>query len=362
LIINSQNNIDLVSTRLIIGIVFSTTMLACVQKKQHNNSSTENLKAPSGMVWIPGGEFTMGTNDPQSYDHEKPAHRVKVDGFWMDETEVTNLQFKIFTDATNYITTAEKAPDWNELKKQLPPGTPMPEKELLVAGSVIFNPPSYAVSLDDYSKWWSWKPQVDWRHPQGPESNLEGKWNHPVVHVSYDDAVAYCKWAGKRLPTEAEWEFASRDGKENLTYSWGNEMKPNGKIMANTYQGAFPVKNLIEDGFESTSPVKSFPANQYGLYDMIGNCWEWTSDFYDISYYEECLKKGLVVNPTGPDHSYDPNEPLAEKHVTRGGSFLCATDYCSNYRPSARQASARDTGMSHIGFRCVVDREMLTQK
>src|SRR5688572_6130760 len=171
-------------------------MLACVQKKQNNNSSTENLKAPEGMVWIPSGEFTMGTNDPQSYDHEKPAHRVKVDGFWMDETEVTNLQFKKFTDATQYVTTAEKAPDWNELKKQLPPGTPMPEKELLVAGSVIFNPPSYAVSLDDYSKWWSWKPQVDWRHPQGPESNLEGKWNHPVVHVSYDDAVGYCKCAG----------------------------------------------------------------------------------------------------------------------------------------------------------------------
>jgi formylglycine-generating enzyme required for sulfatase activity len=336
----------------------SVLMLSCSQQKPGGGASTEHANAPAGMVWVPGGEFTMGSDDPQSYDHEKPAHRVKVDGFWMDETEVTNAQFKTFTDATHYVTTAEQAPDWNELKKQLPPGTPMPDKELLVPGSVLFTPPPHAVSLDDYSKWWSWKPQVDWRHPEGPGSSLQGKWNHPVVHVSFDDAIAYCAWAGKRLPTEAEWEFASREGKENLTYSWGNEMKVNGKIMANTFQGAFPVTNLREDGFESTSPVKSFPANQYGLYDLIGNSWEWTSDYYDVGYYQECLEKGVVVNPTGAAHSNDPNEPLSEKHVTRGGSFLCATDYCSNYRPSARQASARDTGMSHIGFRCVIDKRM----
>lgn len=334
-------------------------MLACNGAREKGFTpevadKASNKAAPPGMVWIPGGEFTMGTDDPESYQYERPAHRVKVDGFWMDVTEVTNAQFKAFVDATGYITTAEKKPEWEELKKQLPPGTPKPASDVLVPGSLTFNPPVYAISLDDYSQWWSWKKGASWNHPEGPGSNIEGKDNFPVVHVSYDDAAAYCKWAGKRLPTEAEWEFASRGGKEGQPYSWGEEFRPNGKFMANTFQGVFPGKNTGDDGFSGSSPVKAFPPNDYGLYDIIGNCWEWTIDYYNVNYYSELAKAGLAINPSGAKKTYDPQEPYAEKHVTRGGSFLCAEDYCVNYRPSARQGSAFDSGMSHISFRCVV--------
>ncbi len=314
------------------------------------------------MVWIPGGEFTMGTNDKDAYPYERPAHRVKVDGFWMDITEVTNADFKKFVDATGYITTAEKKPEWEELKKQLPPGTPKPDKMVLEAGSLTFNPPEFTVSLDDYSQWWSWSSGTNWKHPQGPKSSIEGRENYPVVHVSFDDAAAYCKWAGKRLPTEAEWEFASRGGREGQRYSWGEDFNPGGKFMANTFQGVFPGKNTSDDGFPEASPVKSFPPNDYGLYDIIGNCWEWTSDYFNINYYEELSKQGVAMNPKGPDKPYDPQEPYADKHVTRGGSFLCAENYCVNYRTSARQASAFDTGMSHIGFRCVTTPSMIKGK
>lgn len=307
------------------------------------------------MVWIPGGEFTMGTNDEDSYPFEKPAHRVKVDGFWMDATEVTNAQFKAFVDATGYVTTAEKKPSWEELKKQLPPGTPKPSEDILQAGSLTFSPPEFAVSLDDYSQWWSWTTGTNWKHPDGPGSTLEGKERYPVVHVSYDDAVAYATWAGKRLPTEAEWEFASRGGKEQQRYSWGNEFAPSGKFMANTFQGGFPSKNTGDDGFSGASPVKSFPPNDYGLYDIIGNCWEWTADYYNVNYYSELAAKGMAVNPKGASAPYDPQEPFATKRVTRGGSFLCADNYCVNYRPSARQGSSFDSGMTHISFRCVKD-------
>jgi formylglycine-generating enzyme required for sulfatase activity len=325
----------------------------------HSKGSTSQKSNPPDMVWIPGGEFTMGTNDPSSYPYERPAHRVRVDGFWMDITEVTNKDFKKFTDATGYVTTAETKPDWEQLKKELPPGTPKPADDVLVAGSLIFSPPAYAISLDDYSKWWSWRTGADWRHPEGPGSTIEGKENFPVVHVSYDDAVAYCKWAGKRLPTEAEWEFASRGGREGQRFSWGDDFNPGGRFMANTFQGVFPSTNSSDDGFAGSSPVKSFPPNDYGLYDMIGNCWEWTSDFYNVQYYEDLASKGLAINPKGAEKSYDPNEPFATKYVTRGGSFLCAENYCVNYRPTARQGSAFDSGMSHIGFRCVATPDML---
>ena len=323
-----------------------------------NDAETDSA-ATSGMVWIPGGEFTMGTDDPESYPYERPAHRVRIDGFWMDATEVTNARFRMFVDATGYITTAEKKPEWEELKKQLPPGTPKPSGLQLAAGSLTFTPPPYAVSLEDYSQWWSWTNGTDWKHPKGPNSNITGKDNYPVVHVSYDDAVAYCAWAGKRLPTEAEWEFASRGGKEGQRYSWGNDLYPAGKFMANTFQGVFPGNNLAEDGFAGSSPVKSFPPNGYGLFDIIGNCWEWTYDLYNTNYYNELSKQGLAVNPKGATKSYDPAEPYSKKHVTRGGSFLCAEDYCMNYRPSARQGTAFDSGMSHISFRCVVTLPML---
>lgn len=313
----------------------------------------QGSEKPDGMVWIPGGEFTMGTDDPQAYDHERPAHQVKVDGFWMDETEVTNKQFKAFTDATGYVTVAERKPDWEEIKKQLPAGTPKPADSLLVAGSLKFTPPDEAVLLNDYSQWWSWEPGASWQHPEGKNSDLAGRWNHPVVHIAHEDAVAFCKWAGKRLPTEAEWEFASRGGKDQLRYGWGNELTVQGKYRANIFQGSFPNRDLAEDGFSSTSPVKSFPPNDYGLYDIIGNVWEWTSDLYDAQYFTVLAGHTISENPKGPGRSFDPQEPYIVKYVTKGGSYLCASDYCSNYRPSARQATAFDSGQSHIGFRCV---------
>lgn len=314
------------------------------------------------MVWIPGGEFTMGTNDPESYEYERPAHRVKIDGFWMDATEVTNAQFKAFVDATGYVTTAEKKPEWEELKKQLPPGTHKPADDNFSPGSLTFSPPAYVVSLDDYSQWWVWTNGANWKQPEGPGSTIKGKDSHPVVHVSYDDAVAYATWAGKRLPTEAEWEFASRGGRDGQRYSWGEEFNPGGKFMANTFQGVFPGKNTGDDGFTASSPVKTFPPNDYGLYDIIGNCWEWTLDYYNVNYYQELAKAGLAINPKGAGKSYDPQEPFADKHVTRGGSFLCSETYCVNYRPSARQGSAFDSGMSHISFRCVVTPSMIDGK
>ena len=323
-----------------------------------SNGSATGKTNPPGMVWIPGGEFTMGTDDQESYPYERPAHRVRVGGFWMDVTEVTNAEFKKFVDATGYLTVAEKKPDWEELKRQLPPDTPKPAESTLVPGSLVFSPPSFTISLEDYSQWWSWRNGTDWKHPEGAGSSIEGKDNYPVVHIAYDDAVAYCKWAGKRLPTEAEWEIASRGGREGQRFSWGNEFNPQGRFMANTFQGVFPSSNSGDDGFVGNAPVKSFPPNDYGLYDMIGNCWEWTSDYYNVNYYGELSKKGLAINPKGASKPYDPNEPYAVKYVTRGGSFLCAENYCVNYRPSARQGSSFDSGMSHIGFRCVVTPDM----
>ena len=325
------------------------------RRSTEERADTGGTKARPGMVWIPGGEFIMGTDDPESYEHERPAHTVQVSGFWMDETEVTNAQFKAFTDATKYVTVAERKPDWEELKKQVAPGVPKPADSLLVAGSLTFQKPSEPVMLNDYSLWWKWQPGADWRHPEGKGSDLEGRWNHPVVHVAYEDAMAYCKWAHKRLPTEAEWEFASRGGKQQERYSWGKEVTPNGKFMANTYQGSFPMSNTKDDGFERTSPVKSFPPNPYGLYDIIGNVWEWTNDWYDVNYYKTLAASRVSVNPHGPANSYDPQEPYAQKRVSRGGSFLCASTFCVNYRPSARQGTAFDSGSSNIGFRCVAD-------
>ena len=331
-------------------------LLSCNVERQHDDAKESNSQPAEkiqGMVWVPGGTFIMGTDEPDTYDHERPAHQVQVVGFWMDETEVTNEQYKAFVEKTGYITVAERKPEWEDLRKQSPPGTPRPHDSLLVAGALVFNPPKETVMLNDYSQWWRWLPGTDWKHPEGPGSNLEGRMKFPVVHVAYEDAKAYCNWADKRLPTEAEWEFASRGGKEQQRYAWGNELKMNGKFMANTFQGSFPNYNAKEDGFEMESPVKSFPPNAYGLYDMIGNLWEWTSDWYDVSYFEKLAGAKISVNPQGPDKTYDPNEPYAIKRVSKGGSFLCADDYCVNYRPSARQGTAFDSGMSNLGFRCV---------
>lgn len=324
-----------------------------------SSSDTSAIKkgesSTEGMVWIPAGEFMMGASDDEGRPDEYPQHKVKVDGFWMNTTEVTNTQFKRFVDVTGYITTAEKKPDWEELKKQLPAGTAKPDESRLVASSLVFTPPDHAVSLNDVAQWWSWEKGADWIHPQGPGSDIKGKENYPVVHISWDDAMAYCKWAGKRLPTEAEWEYAARGGLNNNKYPWGNEDIETGKPKANTWQGNFPNANSKWDKFYRLSPVKSFQSNSFGLYDMAGNVWEWCSDWYKNDYYDE-IKNDLSVNPKGPANSYDPMEPTIPKKVVRGGSFMCNASYCKGYRVSSRMKTSPDTGLEHTGFRCVKDK------
>ena len=307
------------------------------------------------MVWIQGGQFIMGSTTNDGRSDEFPRHTVKVDGFWMDVTEVTNAQFKKFVSATGYITTAEKAPDWEELKKQLPVNTPKPDDSLLVAASLVFTPPSQPVALNDASQWWSWTKGANWQHPEGPNSTIEGKENYPVVHISWDDANAYAKWSGKRLPTEAEWEYAARGKLINKPFSWGDEDVESGKAKANTWQGDFPDRNTGWDGFKGLAPVKSFAPNSDSLYDMAGNVWEWCSDWYRPDYYKQLLGK-ISINPKGPSSGYDPDEPTITKRVVRGGSFLCHGSYCSSYRVSARMKTSPDTGLVHTGFRCVADK------
>ena len=306
----------------------------------------------SGMVWVPGGEFTMGSELPGAKRNEQPAHKVIVDGFWLDEHDVTNAEFRKFVETTGYKTTAERPVDWEELKKQVAPGTPKPAEEMLKPGSLVFTPPSGPVDLRDMNAWWQWTIGANWQHPEGPDSKLAGRDDHPVVQVSWDDAVAYAKWAGKRLPTEAEWEFAARGGLEGKRFAWGDEFKPGGKFRANTWTGKFPEKNTKEDGFERTSPVKAFPPNGYGLYDMGGNVWNWCSDWYRPDTHVQMAAEPACHNPTGPKASFSPNNPLQQERVTKGGSFLCHVDYCESYRPAARRGTPYDTGMSHIGFRC----------
>ncbi len=306
------------------------------------------------MVWIPGGAFMMGAEGKLARKDEFPKHRVAVDGFWMDRHEVTNAEFRTFVEATSYVTIAEKAPDWEELKTQVPPGTPKPHDSLLVAGSLVFSPTEEQVNLNDFSQWWRWQPGANWRHPEGPNSNLEGKEDYPVVHIAWYDAVAYCQWAGKSLPTEAEWEWAARGGLDDNTYPWGMEHIDMGEAKANSWQGSFPYDNTQNDGFYGTAPVKSFAPNAYGLYDMAGNVWEWCQDWYHPEYYGQLAKNNLSQNPLGPDSSFDPNDPYAIKKVQRGGSFLCNDSYCSSYRVSARMSGSPDTGLSHNGFRCII--------
>lgn len=319
------------------------------------------LSPPKGMVWIPpSGEFVMGSTDPLARPDESPVHRVRVGGFWMDITEVTNAQFRAFVEATGYITVAERPIDWEQLKSQLPPGTPKLEDEELQPGSLVFTPPDHAVDLRDSSRWWAWVDGASWRHPEGPGSDLEGCEHHPVVHIAYEDALAYCAWSGKRLPTEAEWEYAARGGLHAAVNVWGDA--PIDATRANTWQGRFPYKNTADDGHTGAAPVKSFPPNGYGLHDMAGNVWEWCSDLYRADTYAhrvaELGRDGVAQDPTGPVTSSDarhPHEPAMR--VIRGGSFLCHDDYCASYRPSARMATSPDTSLSHVGFRCVLSSE-----
>lgn len=320
-----------------------------------NLPSRFEVVKPAGMVWIPGGEFTMGSDNADSRKDEKPPHKVKVDGFWMDETPVTNRQFKEFVDATGYVTTAEKPPTLEEIMSQVPPGTPPPPKELLVAASLVFKPTSGPVSLKSNRAWWEWKPGADWKHPLGPESTIEDKMDHPVVQMSWYDAVAYAEWAGKRLPTEAEWEFAAYGGKKDSLYVWGNEEFSEENPQINIWQGEFPYKSTKPNNYMGTTEVKKYRPNGYGLYDMAGNAWQWCTDLYHVSHYADEAKKEVSVNPKGPKTSFDPDEPYAEKHVHRGGSFLCHHSYCKGYRITARMKTCPDTSLNHLGFRCVKD-------
>ena len=307
------------------------------------------------MVWIQGGEFSMGGIGKQTRPDEFPAHTVRVSGFWMDETEVTNAQFQKFVRATKYVTTAERKPEWKELKKQLPPGTPEPPASKLVPGSMVFKLTPGPVPLNDFSQWWAWVPGADWKHPFGPGSSIDKQGNYPVVQVSWDDAVAYCKWAGKRLPTEAEFEFAARGGLSGKAYAWGDEPPSAKNQRINIWQGGFPYEKKPLDGYLFSAPVRSFPPNGYGLYETIGNVWEWCSDWYRFDYYKTLAQKGgIAIDPIGPSNSLDPDEPYMAKRVIRGGSFLCNDQYCASFRPSARMKEAPDSGMVHMGFRAVM--------
>jgi formylglycine-generating enzyme required for sulfatase activity len=308
------------------------------------------------MVWITGGEFSMGAQDPPDMDDvgmkatrdSRPIHRVYVDSFWLDKTDVTNKEFAKFVRATGYVTVAERTPKAEDF-----PGAP---PENLVAGSVVFSPPAQPVALNNHLQWWSYVKGANWRHPSGPNSNIVGKENYPVVQVAYEDAQSYAKWANKRIPTEAEWEFAARGGLTGKPFVWGDEFRPKGKWMANTFQGTFPVKDTGEDGHTGTSAVALFPPNGYGLYDMAGNVWQWVSDWYRPDYYSQLAQVGGVTrNPQGPASSFDPAEPSEPKRVMRGGSFLCTDQYCSRYMVGTRGKGEVSTGTNHLGFRCVKD-------
>jgi sulfatase modifying factor 1 len=301
------------------------------------------------MVRIPGGTFRMGSD--HHYPEEAPAHRVTVDEFWIDRTPVTNRQFKAFVKATGHVTTAQIVPDPAKYPGALP--------NMIFAGSLVFSPPSRVTGLGDWSQWWTLMRGADWRHPYGPKSSINVLDNYPVVHVSYEDAAAYAKWAGKELPTEAEWEFAARGGLDGAEFAWGNALTPGGAHMANTWQGNFPNQNSCDDGFDRTSPVTSFPPNGYGVYDMIGNVWEWTTDWWSAGHEADAPKACCIPeNPRGGPESasFDPCQPNIRipRKVLKGGSHLCAPNYCRRYRPAARHAEPVDTSTSHLGFRCVV--------
>ena len=320
-----------------------------------------DLASPEGMVWVPGKVFLQGAKAGDSYamPREKPAHKTAVDGFFMDITEVTNAEFKKFVDATDYITIAERPIDWEEMKKDLPPNTPKPADSVLQPGSLVFKKNLNAVAnMENYAQWWTWKIGANWKHPEGPSSNIDGKDDFPVVHIAFEDAEAYCKWANRRLPTEAEWEAAAQGEQKDAIFTWGNDAKELNE-QANTWQGVFPVKNESIDGFTLVAPVKSFPPNSLGIYDMIGNVWELTSDLFNVNYYQELDQENILKNPTGASKSYSPGNPFQEEHVIKGGSFLCHDSYCASFRISARMGTSSDSGSDHTGFRTVATVEML---
>lgn len=331
--------------------------IATIETNPEQSSNFSGMKKIEGGTYVMGGNTRTDTEDQspgiQPREDEFPKHQVTVKSFWMDETEVTNAQFREFVEATGYVTTAERPIPLEEIMAQLPAGTEPPPPEMLEPASLVFVSPKpgnpYGYGPND---WWKVQKGACWKHPEGEGSGLEGKDNLPVVHISWYDASAYAKWAGKRLPTEAEWEYAARGGKMEAAFPWGDSIGDN---KANFWQGDFPVQNEVKDGFAKLAPVKQFPPNVYGLYDMAGNVWEWCSDWYHAEYYECVEAKALGNNPQGPDISFDPYMPDASQKIVRGGSFLCNDSYCSGYRSAARMKSSPDTGLEHTGFRCVRD-------
>lgn len=339
------------------------------EKTLLNNTATHvllkdqptTIKTPKGMVWVEGKTFLQGAKAGDQYAmmREKPTHKVTVDGFFIDITEVTNKQFKAFVDATDYITVAERPIDWEEMKKTLPEGTLKPHDSILQPGSLIFNKNVNAVvNMANYGQWWTWQVGASWKQPEGPNSTIEGKANFPVVHIALVDAKAYCDWANRRLPTEAEWESAAQGTATNNIFTWGNDftiLNDN----ANTWQGTFPVKNESVDGFELIAPVKSYHPNSIGLYDMLGNVWELTSDLFNVNYYESLDTTKILINPTGATTAYNPDNPYQQENTIKGGSFLCHGSYCASYRISARMGMSLDSGSDHAGFRTVATPNML---
>ena len=339
---------------------------SCKKEKTNNiiDIGTSKIKTPKGMIWVAGKTFLQGAkaNDKFAMPREKPAHQVSVDGFYIDITEVTNKQYKNFVEITKYITVAERKIDWEEMKNQLPPDTPKPHDSILQPGSLIFNKNVNAVvNMNNYQQWWSWKIGANWKHPEGVKSSIEGKDDYPVVHIALEDALAYCKWANRRLPTEAEWEAAAQGANKDAIFTWGNDatiLNSN----ANTWQGVFPTKNDSKDGFEFISAIKSYPANSIGLYDMAGNVWEITSDLFNVNYYNEIDISKPILNPKGATKSYNPSNPYQEEHVMKGGSFLCHDSYCASFRISAKMGVTKDSGSDHMGFRTVSTPEMLASE
>lgn len=326
--------------RRVLPIAVALLTVAC---SQHNEAEPAPGDAPPGMVWIPGGRFLMGSDGPHAQPNERPVHSVEVSGFFMDTDVVTNAQFAAFVQATGYVTIAERTPDMAALMAQLPPGTPAPPKETLVPGALVFTPTDSAVDLRDWSRWWRFVPGANWRHPDGPESSIAGKADYPVVQIAWDDAVAYANWLGRRLPTEAEWEYAARAGAEQREHVWGDAPLDSVHPQAHVYTGTFPTHAA------TARPIGSVPPNAFGLRDMSGNVWQWTLDWFDPHLYQSRIS-GVVRNPGGPHSAQQPGAT----RVMRGGSFLCSDSYCRGYRVSARNSGAPDTGGPHIGFRTVM--------
>ncbi len=358
--------------RLLLPFLFSLLssffLMACTREGSMERPPSSTPVAPAGMVYLPGGVFSMGSDASHAFVNEGPVHDVQVAPFFMAAHPVTNADFSKFVEATNYVTVAERPILWEEIKKQVPPGTPKPRDEDLQPGSLVFQPTAGPVDLRNMAQWWVWTTGASWKHPEGPGSSLAGRENHPVVHVAYEDAAAYAKWAGGRLPTEAEWEFAARGGLVRARYAWGDDdpHPATGRHRANTWTGNFPWHNTAADGFAGTSPAGTYSPNNYGLHDMGGNVWNWCSDVYAADAFAfRANQPEFCSNPTGPMAGAgkrlitgDPSPPAVPgevRHVIKGGSFLCDPSYCESYRPSARRGSPPDTGTSHVGFRIVMD-------